>query len=428
MPRFSKTTQKIFAGFFIISLFLGSLTLPPPKTAHALDIVLDPENLVQTTLTAWINKLISQATDALVQKEYIFDTIAGLAAKSLIKTISTSIQNWIKTGDARGPLFVDNFLEHFSREMDNAVGLFLERYFGKNSELLKLVCEPFRLSLPPLLNVHRRPSYTEQARCKLSDIVRNVENFQVQIYFDDFSHGGWDAWFATLDPSGNILGQYLMGVSKMDETKTAALYGSQTEVQTTGGGFLSWQDCPKEKVVDPETGEYTGDTYTDTKHCKIQTPGGLVEDQLKKSETTWIRQLEVADEINEIINVFFQEMVGKLLSPSGGFAGRDENAINRATSEPDRTPPSVIIISPVNGTTRSTTTQMDISISAIDNTGVTGVSAFVNGVSVGAEDTTYPFTVSWNPAAASPGIYSISARARDAAGNIGSTTISITLQ
>src|SRR3989344_3725082 len=169
-----------------------------------------------------ILNLIKGDTGSLVVKEYQLDPLFNRIAKGLIRTITTQIVNWIKQGDSRGPLFIENFLEHFSREMDNAVGLFLEQYFGRNSPLLGLLCEPFRLTLPSLFN-RRGLDYTERARCKLSDIVRNVENFQVQVYFNDFSHGGWDAWFATLDPSANIFGQYLMGVSEQDEIAAGAL-------------------------------------------------------------------------------------------------------------------------------------------------------------------------------------------------------------
>ncbi|MBI2042754.1 MAG: hypothetical protein HYT21_03360 [Candidatus Nealsonbacteria bacterium] len=322
----SQTNKKISSALIILFMLAAGIVLPvtPPKKAQADVPSLDLTNLAQTTISA-AQSVIQTAKDTLIAadthslwfKEYVLDWVANTAAKILIKTMSQSIVNWIKGGDSRGSLFIENFLEHFIREMDNKVGVFLEKYFGKNSKFLGLLCEPFRLTIPPLIKVRSRTEdYGERARCKLSDIVRNVENFNVQIYFDDFSHGGWDAWFASFDPSGNSIGQYLMGASKQDVVRANALINSRTEVETTGGGLLSWQKCDEVPASDPydETGNgVTGETYKT--NCRTQTPGGVVQDLLKSSETSWIRQLEVADEINEIINVFFQTMLQKLSIP-----------------------------------------------------------------------------------------------------------------
>lgn len=251
-------------------------------------------------------------------KELTLDQVAYLAAKLVLRTITTQIVNWIKTGDTRGPLFVENFLEHFSREMDNAVGLFLEQYFGRNSQLLGLLCSPFRLTLPQLLGVHRRSQdFTQRARCKLTDIVRNVENFNVNLYLNDFSHGGWDAWFAMLEPEHNAFGQYLMGYSQLERERASAFFGSQTEINTTGGGLLSWQEC--ETVAVPSPDGIVADERL-RQNCRIITPGRLVEDSLANAFGSGIRQLELADELNEILVAFFQLLIDQILSPTGGFS------------------------------------------------------------------------------------------------------------
>lgn len=366
------TTQKISGAFLIFFIIASGIVLPipSPKKAEADVSVLDWKGLIQWTITAAQNviqtakdALIAANTDSLVFKEYVLDWIASTAAKLMIKTLSQSLINWIKTGDFRGSLVIENFLDNFTREIDNKVGIFLEKYFGKNSRLLSLLCEPFRLTIPPLIQINRRSQdYEERARCKLSDIVRNVENFDIQIYYSDFSQGGWDAWFAMLSPANNFLGQYLMGVSELDRVKAAAFLGSDTEVKTTGGGLLSWQKCDEVPAVDPfdeSGGGATGETYKT--NCKTQTPGGLVQDMLNQSETSWIRQLEAADEINEVLNTFFQTMLQKLLSPNEGFTGRDVNSIPWDNSNPIVTPPSsraVMITSPFDGLEVSGTTKI----------------------------------------------------------------------
>jgi uncharacterized protein (TIGR03437 family) len=90
--------------------------------------------------------------------------------------------------------------------------------------------------------------------------------------------------------------------------------------------------------------------------------------------------------------------------------------IGAATPPPDTTPPAVSISAPANGTTVSGT--VTLTAAASDAVGVAGVQFFVNNSPVGSEDTTSPYSVSWNSAnVADGGPYTITARARDAAGN-----------
>jgi len=59
---------------------------------------------------------------------------------------------------------------------------------------------------------------------------------------------------------------------------------------------------------------------------------------------------------------------------------------------------------------------------------VAGVQFLLDGVALGAEDTSTPYTVPWNTATATNGAHTLSARARDAAGNqTTSTTVSVTV-
>src|SRR5439155_1547648 len=82
---------------------------------------------------------------------------------------------------------------------------------------------------------------------------------------------------------------------------------------------------------------------------------------------------------------------------------------------PDTTPPTVSITSPAGGATVSGTTA--VSASASDNVGVVGVQFLLDGAALGAEDTTSPYSVSWNTANTSNGSHTLTATARDAAGN-----------
>jgi hypothetical protein len=92
----------------------------------------------------------------------------------------------------------------------------------------------------------------------------------------------------------------------------------------------------------------------------------------------------------------------------------------------DTTPPTVSISAPANGVTVSGTTS--ITANAADNVGVVGVQFRLDGANFGSEDTVAPYSVTWNTTAASNGTHTLLAIARDAAGNVTtSSSVSVTV-
>ncbi len=87
----------------------------------------------------------------------------------------------------------------------------------------------------------------------------------------------------------------------------------------------------------------------------------------------------------------------------------------------DTTPPTVSVTAPAVGATVSGS--VTVSAGASDNTGVAGVQFKVDGTNVGAEDTTAPYSISWNTTTAGNGSHGLTAVARDAAGNTTTSTI-----
>ena len=87
----------------------------------------------------------------------------------------------------------------------------------------------------------------------------------------------------------------------------------------------------------------------------------------------------------------------------------------------DTTAPAVTMTAPANGATVSGT--VTVSATASDNVGVVGVQFLLDGATLNAEVTAAPYTTSWNSATASNGAHTLSARARDAAGNQTTSTV-----
>jgi Ca2+-binding RTX toxin-like protein len=91
------------------------------------------------------------------------------------------------------------------------------------------------------------------------------------------------------------------------------------------------------------------------------------------------------------------------------------------TSVSGTNPPTVSITASASGATVSGAS-VTSSANASDNVGVSGVQFKLDGTNVGAEDTTSPYSVTWNSTTATNGSHTLTAVARDAAGNM---TISV---
>ncbi len=108
-------------------------------------------------------------------------------------------------------------------------------------------------------------------------------------------------------------------------------------------------------------------------------------------------------------------------------AGNTKTATTvNVTVNNDVTSPTVSITAPAGGATVQG--PIDVTASAADNVGVSGVQFKLDGANLGSEDTSAPYAVAWNTATATNGAHTLSAVARDAAGNTRTaTTVSVTV-
>ena len=81
----------------------------------------------------------------------------------------------------------------------------------------------------------------------------------------------------------------------------------------------------------------------------------------------------------------------------------------------DTVAPTAAITAPMGGATVSGS--VTIAATASDNVGVAGVQFLLDNNTLGAEDTTSPYSVSWNTTTAANGTHTLTARARDVNGN-----------
>jgi hypothetical protein len=97
-----------------------------------------------------------------------------------------------------------------------------------------------------------------------------------------------------------------------------------------------------------------------------------------------------------------------------------------APPPPDTTPPTVAVTNPASGA--SVTGTVSLAAIASDNVGVTSVQFRLDGANLGPADTTAPYTYAWDSLATANGAHTITAVAKDAAGNsTTSATVNVTV-
>jgi galactose oxidase-like protein/Big-like domain-containing protein len=101
---------------------------------------------------------------------------------------------------------------------------------------------------------------------------------------------------------------------------------------------------------------------------------------------------------------------------AAGNVGPASNQASATITISDTTPPTVSITAPANGATVSGTS-VSVTANASDNIGVAGVQFKLDGANLGAEDTASPYAITWDTTATSNGTHTLTAVARDGAGN-----------
>lgn len=292
MGPFNKKLALVFLFVFVIFAISSSLTLLKPAVASAqagsvgISVpVLDLPNLLQNTTAN--------------TKEFSLDSILNAAMKVLISNITSSIVTWINSGFQGGPAFITNPDAFLTDVGDQIAGNFIA------GTELGFICEPFSLDVRIALNLDYSASGNFAARnfCRLSDAINNVENF-AKFTSGDFSQGGWDSWFEiTQTPSNNPLGAYQEAQREL-ALRTSAGQNRELTLLDWGKGFLPSRECVSTDV----------DTEECVQYGEIKTPGTVIESQLNSVLDTGMRQLELADEFDEIVGALIGQLARTVLT------------------------------------------------------------------------------------------------------------------
>lgn len=108
-----------------------------------------------------------------------------------------------------------------------------------------------------------------------------------------------------------------------------------------------------------------------------------------------------------------------------GWLQTDDTYFGLADAGTPSTAPTVAITAPANGSTISDT--QTVAANATDAVGVSGVQFKLDGVNLGDEDTTAPYTATWDTKTASDGNHTLTAIARNAANLTAVSTVNVTV-
>lgn len=242
------------------------------------------------------------------------DLIAITIAKLALEQILRATTDWINNGFEGNPAYATDPLAFFGKIADNVAGEFI------NGSELGFLCSPFQTRIRLALQQYHTRG--REFRCSLSDVVTNIEGF-----YDDFDEGGWDGWFAmTQNDMNNPYGAYLESRLELD-SRVARAIGIQSTQLNWNGGFLSWSECTEWDTVFV-TGDETPQKGECTKRGQVVTPGKVIESQLETVLGTGVKQLELADELDELVGALFTQLLKKLVfgvkglfSDEGGSGG-----------------------------------------------------------------------------------------------------------
>jgi len=226
------------------------------------------------------------------------DFIATLAAKTLLDQMTREIVEWINSGfSGGGPGFVTDPEEFLLNVADTTAGQFID------GTELGFLCSPFSADVRALLAYNYSVSF--DVSCTLSDVLRNIDNFTA--FTEDFSQGGWEGWFAIVQPQNNTYGSYIKAEAELS-ARISTRNGTEMMKLNWGSGFLSSQDC-----TDPPGAPLD--------RCKtrgpIKTPGKTIEAGLSDTLGMNLEQVGMADSMDKILNALINYAVTRALGDEG---------------------------------------------------------------------------------------------------------------
>lgn len=316
----------------VVVLFTG---MALPQKTYAIPVIDGPLNALTATgavtdAANWVTQLVKWAKDEL------WKTLRDQIVKAIVNEINKQTVAWIQ-GNGE-PKFVSDwkgFLKNAAMEGVNQT--------ISQSQLADL-CTPFAFQLQIALIPETKP-ISQKAKCTISDIVENVEDF-----YESFENGGWLAYGASTNPENNL---YMQLVMFDDDMKARSSLSEEKKKQEAGAGsgFLSvskcleddseelFNKCSLERIAigaaDAEVLAYCSAFADQNKTClneQVQTPGDAVAGAVKNmigSDNIYVSGVQsiISAAINAGINRMMSEGLALMSgneNPQNGYDPSDQ--------------------------------------------------------------------------------------------------------
>ncbi len=249
------------------------------------------------------------------KKESCLDAIAYTLAKQALTQVTNKTLNWVNTGFGGNPFYIrdaGSFLRSIEKES------FRDYISIAGQTDNQIIGESVSNKLIELFTGRRSP--------QLDRLPQTAAEATYDAFSKDFTQGGWGGWLDVTVNNQNPLGQFLNITEKLSKD-----YGEK-EDQTNkeldqGNGFLSQKKCVEFAPAPLPDDNYDFNTSADgSLNClryETVTPGAVIAAQTQNVTNSGTRQLEAADELNEVLGAFFDSLLNKLFNKGLQTLGRD---------------------------------------------------------------------------------------------------------
>lgn len=310
-----KLPKKITASLLLMAIVVSLLGTPLHQTQALTSlaggaIVLDPVNLAENSASVITLSGIFGYTVQINIKEFLLDYLAWNIAKMALKQITVDVVDWINSGFAGSPAFIQNYDQYLLNVADRTFGFFI------NDTLLDFVCEPFQLDVQIALDLaYSRNRLNDPNECTLTGSVENIERF----FSGTFQEGGWQRWIQmAASPQNTPQGAFLDAQASVD-AKIRTASGNSTAEASGNSNFLSFHLC--DTPDDGSTPPVQDGTKKPESDCWVTMPGKFIADQLTWTVQNESQALIEADEINEILGALFGQLVSRVFKGFSGVLG-----------------------------------------------------------------------------------------------------------
>lgn len=260
----------------------------------------------------------------------VLDSIGWIVAKTAVNSLTQSVVNWINSGFEGSPAFVTDLNRNLGNLADAVADDFIRG-------LDQVVVDNTGFSI-------RAPFQDQIASALREEFYRTTSSYGFDIrnpYRDCYGGRGFNLngfFCESQNPANNAYGRYDLARNELFKTLDRTAQNRIAELGW-GKGFLSFRGPCGQYGNTPTTSTAAAAVSLSqaeaSSNCPIRTPGAVIENALGISVTSPFRQLELADNINEIVAALMTQMVNQVLG-SGGLTGVSQPSAGGGPSYLDR--------------------------------------------------------------------------------------------